>query len=132
VAFTEQALTDAAQQLTSNGARLVFLELPPALPIDCGTASKVSSLGCRVRVTDDSAQAPDNAMFKRLQAQVPRVSTVSVTDAICPNGVCAPEVNGMMVRLDGLHFTPAASVWLAPVFFQRLKAINAFLGGPPP
>ncbi len=120
VALTEQALRDVTRQLTAGGARLAFVELPPVLPAGC-LGPDAPATGCQVFAADDPLHAPYNAIYRRLASTETRVSTVSLTDAICPRGRCRPEVNGIPIRFDGLHFTPYASEWLAPEIFSKLS-----------
>jgi SGNH domain (fused to AT3 domains) len=120
IALTEQALSDTARTITSRGAQLIFIELPPPTRADCANAARRLSADCRVPVANDRQQPPYNAMLERIATQVPRVSTISITDAVCPQEICLPEVDGMLLRYDGLHFTTAASRWLAPVLYRRL------------
>ena len=88
------------------------------LPGEC--MNKRRRLDCQVPVANDVGQIPYNEVFRRLPRRVPRVSTISLTDVICPKGVCSPEVDGILMRDDGVHFSPAASEWLAPLLYQRL------------
>jgi peptidoglycan/LPS O-acetylase OafA/YrhL len=121
LSLTERALTDTARQLTSQGARLAFIELPPTVFSGCSAPSQRSSSSCRRGVMDDVAQTPYNELFRRISRTVPGVSTLSITDALCPAGVCTWDINGMVLRFDGLHFTPETSRWLAPTILQRLS-----------
>jgi hypothetical protein len=82
-----------------------------------------SAAVCNVKVATDS-MPPYNALFRRIAAKVPRVSTISITDSICPNGVCTPNVNGLLVRYDGEHFSPPTAKWLAPVIYRQLVAVG--------
>jgi hypothetical protein len=77
---------------------------------------------CRIEAANDTMQEPYNALFDHLAATIPNVSTVSITDAICPGGVCVPVVDGMVIRYDGNHFTAAAAEWLAPTLYRQLVA----------
>jgi hypothetical protein len=54
------------------------------------------------------------------------VSTISLTSAMCPNDVCVPVVNGILIRFDGLHFTEPAAEWLAPVIYRQLVSSGVF------
>jgi len=119
---TEEAMRHVARELTAGGTRLVFIELPPTLPYWCGRPGAADSEGCRVPQSADSAQAPYNAMFRRIGDSVPNVSTISLTRALCPNEVCAWELDGFVPRPDGLHFAPAATDWLAGILERELTA----------
>jgi peptidoglycan/LPS O-acetylase OafA/YrhL len=120
IAVAETALTDVARAITSKRARLAFIELPPAIPGECLNKDQQQRLDCQVPVANDVQQIPYNELFRRLPMRVPHVSTISMTDVICPKGVCRAEVDGILMRYDGVHFSPAASEWLAPLLYQRL------------
>jgi lysophospholipase L1-like esterase len=120
VAETEGALADVSRAITSSGARLAFIELPPILPGECFKKDKRQGLQCQVPAASDAVQIPYNEAFRHLAVQVPHVSTISVTDVVCPDGLCSPEVDGIQIRYDGLHFSPAGAGWLAPSLYQRL------------
>jgi peptidoglycan/LPS O-acetylase OafA/YrhL len=120
IAVTETALEDVARAITSKRARLAFVELPPVIPTECLKKEKEQRLQCQVPVADDVVQIPYNDVFKRLAMRVPHVSTISITDVMCPDGVCSPELDGILIRYDGLHFSSAGSGWLAPLLYRRL------------
>jgi len=122
LAQTERSLTDTARQLTSKGARLAFIELPPVIPKTCGAAEKRSLRECQVGADEDIIQRPYNDLFRRVADHVPGAATVSLTRAICPEGICKWEISGRVVRGDGLHFTPQMSRALAPTLIHQLSA----------
>ncbi|HTI38527.1 MAG TPA: acyltransferase family protein [Vicinamibacterales bacterium] len=125
VALVENSLADAARRLTSQGAHLVFIELPPILSADCGAPGARSLPRCHALVRDNAVQDRYNEAFRRIARQVPRVATLSITDTLCPGGVCAWDIDGLVLRFDGLHFTPDASRWLAPLLLHELSAVGA-------
>jgi hypothetical protein len=125
LAVTEQALAEVSGQLTHDGARLTLLEMPPVIGAQCGKPSQFSSSACRVRVDSDKRFPPYNALFRRVAGRVPGVSTISITDTICPGGVCVAELNGIVLRYDGQHFTAPAARWLAPLMYAQLVHAGA-------
>ena len=120
IAVAETALEDVSRAITSKRARLAFIELPPVIPAECLKKDKEQRLHCQVPVANDVVQIPYNDVFRRLAMRVPHVSTISLTDAMCPNGVCSPELDGILIRYDGLHFSQAGNGWLAPLLYRRL------------
>jgi peptidoglycan/LPS O-acetylase OafA/YrhL len=120
IAATGTALADWAGTITSKRARLAFIELPPTLPVECFKKDEHGRLECHVQVANDAEQIPYNDLFRRLPIRVPHVSTISMTNVLCPQGVCQPEIDGILMRYDGVHFSPAGSEWLAPLLYQRL------------
>ena len=125
VALTEEALTEVALEFTSAGARIVIVELPPILPAKCGTPDVVDTPACQRRVDEDTVHAPYNDAFRRVADSVPGVATISIVDAICPDGVCVPELRGAVVRPDGLHFAPSSGPWLADVIDAELAKAHS-------
>jgi peptidoglycan/LPS O-acetylase OafA/YrhL len=129
LAMTETALTDVARRLTSRGAHLTFIELPPTvLPASCGIASHENRPECHRPVSADVEQQAYNAILRRMPAAVPNVSTISIADDVCPGGQCSWSVNDLVLRYDGVHFSHEASRWLAPTLFRKLSSAGAFRG----
>lgn len=126
VALVKSAVEAAARRLTARGARLAFIELPPLLPAACMKPAPSPTLNCSRKVADDTTDAPYNAMYRDVAANIgDGVVTISITHAICPDGICVPEVAGRLVRFDGLHFTPPAARWLATAIYRDLAAARA-------
>ena len=135
VALLDQGLVDVSRQLTSGGAGLVFVQIPPRLRNICGKQSNETSPLCRVELDTNGDSATDtfnavfipyNRLLRSLPAKVPGVSTVSITSAVCPNRVCTPNVSGVLLRYDGLHFTAPAARWLAPFIYRKLVGAGVF------
>jgi hypothetical protein len=78
IAATEAALVDTSRHLTSKGAHLLFVELPPVLPKDCGRHPDASTSRCEVPIVADPVQDPYNAHFP--QAGRPRSTRVDDVD----------------------------------------------------
>ncbi len=121
VALVERALKDVAVEYTSNDARMVFIELPPLLPNECNTLAMAEQPTCRRPVAQDDVHPPYNDAFRRIAAEVPGVATISLDDAICPGGVCVPEVRGSILRPDGLHFAPEVAPWIGDAIDAELS-----------
>jgi peptidoglycan/LPS O-acetylase OafA/YrhL len=125
----EGALMDMLGEFKLSVPKLSFLIVPPRLHSRCALAKNAASPSCNVPVDDvgdstaDSYNAvfkPYNAILKKIAAETPGGSTISITDTICPHRLCQREVNGILLRFDGLHFTePAASI-LAPAIYRQL------------
>jgi lysophospholipase L1-like esterase len=114
------ALANLARQLTASGSKLSFIRLPPLLNAKCSRPENYPATWCHVVAAHESTQAPYNAIFDKLAATLPGVSTISLTEAMCPGGICVPVVNGLLLRFDGNHFTAPAARWLAPVIYRQL------------
>jgi peptidoglycan/LPS O-acetylase OafA/YrhL len=119
------ALANLARQLTASGSKLSFIRLPPLLNAKCSRPENYPATWCHVVAAHESTQAPYNAIFDELAATLPGVSTISLTEAMCPGGICVPVVNGLLLRFDGNHFTAPAARWLAPVIYRQLVSTGA-------
>ena len=120
------ALTDMARQLTASGSKLTFVQLAPVISSICAKPDNYAAPSCNVKVANDKTSRPYNTIVTNLAATIPGVSTISITGAICPNGVCVSVLNGILIRFDGNHFTTPAAEWLAPVVYRQLVAVGSF------
>ena len=66
-----------------------------------------------------------NALLRAVAAKHPDLVTVlDLNKVICPGGQFTWTINGMKVRSDGLHFTPAAvQKIIAPWLLPQLAAL---------
>jgi len=126
-AAVKRGLEDAVRMLTANGATLVFVDILPRGP-GAGCLLESSSAACRYPVSADNLPPIYNGIFRSVAQEFPaHVKVVSVTDLVCPRGVCPVSVGGVVMRYDGGHFTKAASLKVAPVLYERLKAAGVSL-----
>ncbi len=116
-AYVKQQLEQASQLVTATGAHMVFLTAP------CTNEGE----------QPDGAPWPEDnparrAVFNKLVRQVAAAhpSTDSVVDlnaAACPGGKYAGTVDGVVLRRpDGVHFTFAGGIWLAPKLMPPIVA----------
>ena len=72
-----------------------------------------------------------NSLLRTAAAQRPgQVSVLDIDPVVCPGGKFTWRIDGLRVRSDGLHYTPAAVQRLiAPWLLPRLARIAA--SGPP-
>jgi len=57
----------------------------------------------------------------RVAARHPdRVKVIDISDIVCPDGNCPWHIDGRLVRIDGLHFSVPAALWLEPYVEARL------------
>jgi hypothetical protein len=66
-----------------------------------------------------------NNLLRQEQAKNPsRIWLIDLNKKVCPDGKFTWSINGMQVRSDGLHFTPAAvQDLIAPWLLPQLAAI---------
>jgi peptidoglycan/LPS O-acetylase OafA/YrhL len=118
-------LLDWARLVTAGGGKLVFLELPAELPVTCLTTAKLEAAECRIPMASDQSANEVISIYREVAAAVPGASSVSLADEICPNGFCAPLVNGLMLRYDGVHFSLPGAERLAPTLYRRIQEAGA-------
>ena len=63
-------------------------------------------------------------MYERIAEAVPGVSTISLTSAVCPDTMCKPEVNGVVLRWDGVHFTKDGAGVMKPELQRQILALG--------
>jgi hypothetical protein len=91
-----QQLELGARIATSKGARVVFVDTPcygPA-PDAFGTPER----------TDPTRIARVNRIIDEVIAATPRAQLLRWSEFLCPNGQYLEQINGAVIRYDGLHF----------------------------
>jgi hypothetical protein len=104
------SIDDAAQTLTSRGARLVLLGVVPRAASDVGDAQ------------DGADQAHYNALLRRYAELHRGVVFVDLMPLLCPGGPpCPAEIDGFRPRPDdGGHLTEETSPWLAERLWPQI------------
>jgi peptidoglycan/LPS O-acetylase OafA/YrhL len=103
------SVNSAASTLTSQGAHLVILTVPPRAPSDARPADG-----------QDGRYAHYNQLLEQYAAaHAKQVSVIDLMPFECASGPPCPEkVNGVVLRPDGEHFThqtaPIIAKWLWP------------------
>lgn len=62
-----------------------------------------------------------NKLVRRVAGQRKNVSVLDLNEKLCPNGTYANKVDGIKMRMDGLHPTPEAVKWLTPWLEDALR-----------
>ena len=71
---------------------------------------------------DQPSRADDwNALLRSVVAKRSNVSILDLNDKLCPDGEYTTKVDGIKMRIDGVHPTPEAVKWLAPWLADALK-----------
>lgn len=120
---TEQGLEESAIALISGGAKLVFIRtLPVAMPLDCTGQSPASRPDCHEQGSSDRITAEYDAIIDRVAARhAGTMSVISLATYVCPNDYCLPQVDGVLLRYDRIHFTKRGARWLAPDLYSQLE-----------
>jgi lysophospholipase L1-like esterase len=104
----------ALANITKYGAKVVLVTVAAPAPNDAEGTTNASN------AIDNASYARLDRIDRRFAAEHP--DTVTIADfahVLCPDGPpCQEDVNGMRMRPDGRHFTPAAASvaaeWLMP------------------
>ena len=62
-----------------------------------------------------------NTLLRRVVGQRPNVTVLDLNKKLGPNGAYTTKVNGIRMRIDGVHPTPAAVEWLTPWLTDALR-----------
>ena len=127
-AYVKQQLEQASQLVTATGARMVFLTAP------CTDEGEQPD-GAPWPEDDPARLAAFNRLIREVVAEHPLTDTVvDLNAAACPGGKYATTVDGVVLRrTDGVHFTNAGGIWLAPKLMPPIVAAGraqAASGGP--
>jgi hypothetical protein len=106
----------AVQRLTSTGARVAFLTMPPLVSAD-DVAEPSSDTQNRYRLMDE--------LLEWYAYQHPATTfVVDLANQVCPGGPPCPQVvGGVRLRpVDGHHFSSAGGDAIAPWIIQQVTA----------
>jgi peptidoglycan/LPS O-acetylase OafA/YrhL len=115
-----QRMNDRVKKFLATGARVVLLLEPPAVHPHVHTSD-----------ADDEDYARMNALLKKVAAQHPhQVAVVDLAPRVCPLGppcqYVVPAFNPkptsvtQTVRVDGIHYLPNGSLWVARWLAPRI------------
>ena len=116
-AYVKQQLEAASKLVTATGARMVFLTAP------C-TNSGEQPDGAPWPEDNPARLTAFNKLIREVVAQHPLTdSVVDLNAAACPGGRYAASVDGVVIRRsDGVHFTNAGGIFLAPKLMPPIVA----------
>ena len=125
VKIEQQALGQIARLVTSSGANMALLKLPPQLGTDCAKTSNFNEPDCTFTIgPTHSSKTQYDAMYDQLSRGISGVSTLSVTSVVCPNNICTPQVGGVVLRSDGLHYTHGGAMAVLPTLTSQILALG--------
>jgi peptidoglycan/LPS O-acetylase OafA/YrhL len=117
-AYVKRQLEMASQLVTQSGARMVFLTAP------C-TDEPEQPDGAPWPEENPARLAEYNKLLRQVAKENPRTdSVVDLDAAACPGGHFTAIRGGVRIRTpnDGIHFTPAGGVLLAPSVMPEIVA----------
>ncbi len=62
-----------------------------------------------------------NTLLRRVVAQRKNATVLDLNEKLCPDGDYTNKINGIKMRMDGLHPTPEAVKWLTPWLEDALR-----------
>jgi peptidoglycan/LPS O-acetylase OafA/YrhL len=121
VADLERRMGPLVEELTSTGALLVLMHLTTeARGIECDDAAFAATPQCQAYPSGPRF-SQYNAMLDRVAQRYPgRVRVIDLSDVLCPGNQCTSKVDGIIVRLDALHFSAEGARWMAPHLERKL------------
>lgn len=72
---------------------------------------------------EDDADRVDawNSLLRRVVGQRKKATVLDLNEKLCPDGVYTNKIDGIKMRIDGLHPTPDAVKWLTPWLEDGLR-----------
>jgi len=127
LAAEHRELREITRAFTASGARVVHVAVPPFVtPPDCLREDALQLDLCAVPASNDPHVGPFNDMLAEVAAAFPgRAYDVSITEDLCPSGICRPTVQGVVARYDGHHFTAEGARWAVPRLYAELVRVGA-------
>ena len=113
-AYLRGELQRALDILTSTGARVVVTTEPYNRRGERADGSLYPE--------DQPARADRwNTLLRSVIGKRPDVTLLDLNKKLCPNGYYTSKVDGIKMRIDGVHPTPEAVKWLTPWLTDALK-----------
>ncbi|MDT4989525.1 MAG: hypothetical protein QOI74_3619 [Micromonosporaceae bacterium] len=111
-------LADLARTVTATGSHLAMVEV---FDMSTGTnACLTHPAGDSCAVAAEHRTVAVNDVYRQVAREVPRVRVISMQDLVCPGDRCPPQVGGLLLRYDGVHFTEPGAHWFVRQLEPRL------------
>ena len=116
---------EMVDRVASWGGRVVFIELPPPGQSVAYAVAQGRLSGSKPGVAPGGRMvARYNGILHAISASRPGYArTVTVTDLVCPDGSCSALGDDMVIRVDGVHYSTAFSIWLVPRLLKRAGVV---------
>ncbi|NJC74286.1 hypothetical protein HC031_31910, partial [Planosporangium thailandense] len=106
------ALRHFAEQVTQTGAVLVT---PGVLPMSSSAKACLAPNPPKNSCKPVSASTPNgnaaSTIYQRVADETPGTHVLAMRQVVCPRGACPMVIDGLVVRYDGVHFTPQGARW---------------------
>jgi peptidoglycan/LPS O-acetylase OafA/YrhL len=133
-AFTQtqwiEGTTRVLKAIAPSSGRVFIMRGTPVLAFDGPSCLEPRSWLYKMLQHGQTCESPahneeSDAVFRWLQEATRRfanVGTIDMTNAICPDGVCSAERNGVIVFRDFQHLTASYAHMLAPALEAQMAA----------
>jgi len=113
--------TRLVDDAVARGSRVVFLELaPPGDSVAASVAASRKSGSTPGTAPGGDHVASYNQVLRDVVAARPGAAAiVSITDLLCPGGTCEAVQDGVVMRVDGTHYSPDSSRIVVPALLTR-------------
>ncbi len=118
--YYQDELALNARTLSAKGGAVVYLTTPCQFERPAGGLAS----GALER-RDPKRTAWLNGQLREFAKSNPSVRLLDLASYLCPNGRFRPEINGVKLYRDGLHFTPAGAKLVWEWLLPRLSGINS-------
>ena len=118
-------LGETAEFLRRHGVEAVLLTTPPPWVEDLNAAVLSELAGGGTNQLGPILRA-DSDCHNRVRRQVARAMGVPILDLeswVCPEGICSHEVEGTVLRPDGLHFLGAGAESVSRWLLDRVELL---------
>lgn len=112
----KKALTNTINLINQHGAKVILVQDIPTLP------NSIQDLadGFTQSIEDVKSQQIFIKEFLSNQKN-PRLKTIDLANAICPNDICHTYLNGYYLYSDNNHITPAGSALALPIIRKSMS-----------
>jgi peptidoglycan/LPS O-acetylase OafA/YrhL len=116
-------LLSVVRGFASAGIHVVLVEAAPVVtPEGCLRRDGADDPACVVPAGGDERAGAFNDILAEVDARSRgEVSIVSMTQHLCPAGLCSPVIDGVFARYDGHHFSKAGARWLVPLLIEDMR-----------
>nr|WP_275941378.1 SGNH hydrolase domain-containing protein [Planosporangium flavigriseum] len=101
------SLRHFAEQVTASGAALVTPGvLPVSLSAQACLETQKATKNCKPLPASTPTGDAANTIYQQVAGETRGMHLLGARQYICPNGTCPMVVDGLVLRYDGVHFTP--------------------------
>ncbi len=125
-ALVLQGLEQSYRALSARGATIVISKVVPRGKRHYRFCQEPENVGrCAADGPGEDNYGTMDSIIEEFAARHPGVVVYDFPALVCPGGPpCPDEINGMVLRWDGSHFTHRASEWVAPRLLRQIEQLT--------